>query len=95
MENKRQGLGYITVQALHDNILCKKGETFKGHEFHWSSLHVPEGTPYAYAIYKCDDRKSKMDGIFAGRVLGSYTHIHFATDPRLIKHFLYTIAKRT
>ena len=25
MENKRQGLGYITIQALHDNILCKKG----------------------------------------------------------------------
>src|SRR3972149_2213446 len=37
MENKRQGLGYITVQSMHDNIFCKKGETFKGHEFHWSS----------------------------------------------------------
>ena len=94
MENKRQGLGYITVQALQDNILCKKGDMFKGHEFHWSSLHVPEGTPYAYAISKCDDRKSKMDGIFAGHVLGSYTHVHFATDPRLVKQFLYTIAKK-
>ncbi|HHT9113768.1 MAG: cobyrinate a,c-diamide synthase [Planctomycetes bacterium] len=94
MENKRQGLGYITVQALHDNILCKKGATFKGHEFHWSSLHVPEGTPYAYAISKCDDKKSKADGIFAGHVLGSYTHVHFATDPGLAKHFLYTIAKK-
>lgn len=94
MENKRQGLGYITVQALHDNILCKKGGTFKGHEFHWSSLHVPKGTPYAFAISKCDDKKSKKDGIFAGHVLGSYTHVHFATDPGLAKHFLYTIAKK-
>jgi len=94
MENKRQGLGYITVQALQDNILCKKGDMFKGHEFHWSSLHVPEGTPYAYAISKCDDRKSKMDGIFADHVLGSYTHVHFATDPGLVKQFLYTIAKK-
>ena len=94
MENKRQGLGYITVQALHDNILCKKGATFKGHEFHWSSLHVPEGTPYAYAISKCDDKKSKVDGIFAGHVLGSYTHVHFATDPGLVKHLLHAIAKR-
>lgn len=94
MENKRQGLGYITVQALQDNILCKKGDTFKGHEFHWSSLHVPEGTQYAYAISKCDDRKSKMDGVYADRVLGSYAHVHFATDPRLVKQFLYTIAKK-
>ena len=94
MENKRQGLGYITVQALHDNILCKKGETFKGHEFHWSSLHVPEDTRFAYAISKCDDKKSKMDGVFADHVLGSYTHVHFASDPRLAIHLLYAIAKR-
>ena len=95
MENKRQGLGYITVQAVHDNVLCKKGEVFRGHEFHWSSLHVPEGTPYAYTVSKSEDRKSTMDGIFTDHVLGSYTHVHFATDPRLAKHFLYTIAKRT
>ena len=94
MENKRQGLGYITVQAVHDNILCKKGEIFKGHEFHWSSLHVPEGTQYAYTISKCDDKKLKMDGVFADHVLGSYTHVHFASDPRLAEHLLYAIAKR-
>ena len=91
MENKRQGLGYITVQALHDNILCKKGETFKGHEFHWSSLHVPEGTLYAYEISKYGDNKPKLDGLIADHVLGSYTHVHFASDPRLIKHFLHSI----
>ncbi len=94
MENKRQGLGYITVQALHDNVLCRRGTTFKGHEFHWSSLHAPEGTPYAYTISKCDDKKSRMDGVFTDRVLGSYTHVHFASDPRLLKHLLYTIAKK-
>lgn len=93
MENKRQGLGYITVQALHDTILCNKGDVFKGHEFHWSSLHVPEGTPYAYTISKCDDKKTGMDGVFAGHVLGSYTHIHFAAHPGLVKHLLYTITK--
>ncbi|MFN3533526.1 MAG: cobyrinate a,c-diamide synthase [Candidatus Brocadia sp.] len=94
MENKRQGLGYITVQAIHDNLLCKKGDRFKAHEFHWSSLHVPEDTRFAYAISKCDDNKSRPDGLFTDRVLVSYTHVHFATDPNLVKHFLTVLSKR-
>ena len=93
MENKRQGLGYITVRALHDNLLCKKGDVFRAHEFHWSSLHVPKDTPYAYTISKCDNNKTKADGLFADRVLGSYTHVHFATDPKLAHHLLQTIKR--
>ncbi|NUO07331.1 MAG: cobyrinate a,c-diamide synthase [Candidatus Brocadia sp.] len=93
MENKRQGLGYVTVEAQYDNVLCNKGKVFKGHEFHWSSLHVANGTPYAYAISKCNDRKAKMDGIFNDRVLGSYTHVHFASDTGLLRHLLNEITK--
>ncbi len=94
MEDKRQGLGYITVQAIHDTLLCKKGDVFKAHEFHWSSLHVPDNTPFAYSIVKCTDNKSRSDGLFANRVLGSYTHVHFATAPNLARHFLHMISKR-
>lgn len=94
MEHKRQGLGYSTVRALHDNLLCKKGDVFKAHEFHWSSLHVPDNTTFAYSISKYDDNKSRPDGLFTDRALGSYTHVHFATDPNLVKHFLYMISKK-
>lgn len=93
MENKRQGLGYVTVQAQHDSLLCNNGDVFRAHEFHWSSLHVPEGTSYAYTISKCDENKTKADGLFADRAMGSYAHVHFATDPRLAKHFLQNIKK--
>lgn len=91
MENTRQGLGYITVHATRDNLLCKKGDAFRAHEFHWSSLHVPESTPYAYAIAKCGDDTSRQDGLFDERILCSYTHVHFATDLRLAQHFLHTL----
>lgn len=94
MENKRQGLGYITVRAEHDNLLCKRGDVFKAHEFHWSSLHVPDNTTFAYSISKCDDNKSRPDGLFTDRVLGSYAHVHFATNPNLVKHLLSMISKR-
>ncbi|MDR4507016.1 MAG: cobyrinate a,c-diamide synthase [Candidatus Brocadiaceae bacterium] len=91
MENKRQGLGYITVQAMQDNILCKKGDTFKAHEFHWSSLQAPEGTPHAFVISKCAGEESKTDGLFNDQILCSYAHVHFATNTKLARHFLNTI----
>lgn len=91
MENKRQGLGYITVRAEHDTILGKKSATFRAHEFHWSSLHVPEGTPYAYTISKYGDNKSHPDGLFANRILCSYAHVHFASNPDILRHLLQTI----
>jgi len=95
MEDKRQGLGYITVKAVKDNLLCKKGDTFRAHEFHWSSLHVPEGTPYVYEISKYGDDTVRPDGVFADRVLGSYTHVHFAAKPDILRHFLHSINNST
>lgn len=91
MEEKRQGLGYIHVEAVHDTILGKKGTRFRAHEFHWSSLHVPGGTPYAYKVSKYENEKTHPDGVFHDRALGSYAHIHFATDPHLLKYLLQTI----
>ncbi|GIL19232.1 MAG: cobyrinate a,c-diamide synthase [Candidatus Jettenia caeni] len=93
MENKRQGLGYSNVQAMHDNLLCQKGDVFRAHEFHWSSLHVPEGTSYAYNVSKYGDKTSHPDGLFTDRVLAAYTHVHFATNPNLARHFLQTIER--
>lgn len=94
MENKRQGLGYITVRAIHDTVLCAKGDLFKAHEFHWSSLLAAEKTPYAYEISRYGVNTSKSDGLSTGRVLGSYAHVHFATYPKLTRHFLHTIAEK-
>ena len=93
MENKRQGLGYIIIKAAQDNLLCRKGDVFRAHEFHWSSLRVPQDTQYAYTISKCDSSKTQPDGLLAERILASYAHVHFATDSRLILHFLQSIKK--
>lgn len=94
MENKRQGLGYIMVKAIHDTVLCIKGDIFKAHEFHWSSLQVPAGTQYAYEVSKYGDNTPKQDGLIADRVLGSYSHVHFSTNTRLAQQFLSTINLR-
>ncbi|MCF6149809.1 MAG: cobyrinate a,c-diamide synthase [Candidatus Kuenenia sp.] len=92
MEQKRQGLGYITVRGLHDNLLCKKEDVFKAHEFHWSSLqHIPENTCYAYEVIKGDTDKPRPEGFFTSRALCSYVHVHFASDIRLLRNFLESV----
>jgi len=94
MENKRQGLGYIIAEATSDNIICKRGNTFRAHEFHWSKLlDVPDDTVFAYKTRKSNGKQSKTDGICRKNVLASYTHVHFSSNPELAKNILSTMVK--
>jgi cobyrinic acid a,c-diamide synthase len=90
MEKKRQALGYVTVKAREDNLLCKKGETLRGHVFHWSKLTgVPEDATYAYELEKGTNNKDLgPDGLQKGNVLASYVHVHFAQNPALAVRLL-------
>lgn len=93
METKRQGLGYIIVKAKNDNILCRKGDSFRAHEFHYSSLlNLPPDTSFAYEVSKKNGTPSKHDGICTDNVLASYAHVHFASNPVLAKNFLNSCA---
>ncbi|MGR3311580.1 MAG: hypothetical protein ACUZ77_12510 [Candidatus Brocadiales bacterium] len=95
METQRQGLGYITVKAKSDNILCMKGDSFRAHEFHYSSLlNLTPDTSYAYEVSKKDGTPSKYDGICTDNVLASYAHVHFASNPVLAKNFLHSCTNR-
>lgn len=88
MENKRQGLGYITIEGQADNIICKKGDIFKAHEFHWSSIKEKGGAlPFIFKVSKWDSN-IRFDGLFVRNVLASYSHIHFASDPGLATNLL-------
>jgi cobyrinic acid a,c-diamide synthase len=94
MENKRQGLGYNIVEATCDNVICKRGDTFRAHEFHWSKLlDVPDDTVFAYKTQKSIGKQSKADGICRKNVLASYTHIHFSSNPELAKNILSAMVK--
>ena len=94
MENRRQGLGYIIAEATYDNVICKRGDTFRAHEFHWSKLlDVPENTIFSYKTRKSNGKESGYDGICKKNVLASYTHIHFSSNPELAKNLLSIMTK--
>ena len=94
MENRRQGLGYVIVDTICDNVICNNGDTFRAHEFHWSKLQdVPDSTTFAYNTRKSNGKRTGVDGICKSNVMASYTHIHFSSNPELAINLLSSMAK--
>ncbi|EPZ42213.1 cobyrinate a,c-diamide synthase [Alicyclobacillus acidoterrestris] len=92
MQAKRAALGYREVTALTDTLLLGKGETARGHEFHYStaaqtcSKDETDSWTYAYAAKGL--RGEKPEGFARGNLLAGYTHLHFASNPRMIRRWL-------
>ena len=95
MENRRQGLGYINVDGCVDNILCRKGDKFSAHEFHWSKIidfAENKDLLFAYSVSKGLNGKVKPDGLVKNNVLASYAHVHFASNPLLAVNLLESMS---
>jgi cobyrinic acid a,c-diamide synthase len=88
MTRPRVALGYVTVEATRDTFLCRRGEQFCGHEFHYSCLEESDGAEYAFELRKESQAKSKRDGIVAGETVACYAHAHFGSHPALARRLV-------
>ncbi|GMA63430.1 cobyrinate a,c-diamide synthase [Alicyclobacillus fastidiosus] len=87
MQTKRVALGYREVTAIEDNLLLCKGETARGHEFHYSTTaFAAKDWPFAYVTKGL--RGVKEEGYAMGNVLAGYTHLHFASNPKMVERLL-------
>ncbi|CAM3937807.1 cobyrinate a,c-diamide synthase [Alicyclobacillus pomorum] len=88
MQSRLAALGYREVTAIRDTLLLREGEHARGHEFHYStaSYHNPEHWPYAYETEGLRGRK--LEGYAQANVLAGYTHLHFASNPRIAERFV-------
>lgn len=77
--------GYITLTALEDNLLCKKGIELKGHEFHYWDSTNPGGGFHARKPL----RKTGWDCVITeGNLWAGYPHIHFYSNIEAAAQFL-------
>jgi cobyrinic acid a,c-diamide synthase len=77
MHDRPTGRGYVRLeaQAGHPWGFTAGGE-IRAHEFHYSSLEGLEvGTRYAYRVRRGHGIDGERDGIVAGNILASYTHL--------------------
>jgi len=62
-----------------DCIIGKKGNSFKGHEFHHSEIReIPDDAEFAISLSRGTGIKGDRDGLISANTLGSYAHLHGA-----------------
>ena len=89
MEKKLSYLGYYTVKAIKDNILFKKGDVIKGHQFRYSKIErVPPSISRVYQIRKGNTTKFCKEGFALNNVVGSYVHLHFGSNINCARQFI-------
>ncbi|MFF2912329.1 cobyrinate a,c-diamide synthase [Paenibacillus sp. NPDC057934] len=78
MQGRRAALGYREATALSDCLLLEKGETLRGHEFHYSIMSYDE-TPRQYAYESSGRGGIRLEGYISGNIMAAYAHIHLAS----------------
>ncbi|QOT01161.1 cobyrinate a,c-diamide synthase [Brevibacterium sp. JNUCC-42] len=91
MQQKLAALGYREAVAERDSLLLLAGETARGHEFHYSKITEETIEHHAYEVKGM--RGLKKEGYAKGNLLAGYTHLHFASQPGMIKRWLDTCRK--
>lgn len=97
MLNRRKSLGYVEATLRKDSLWGAAGALFRGHEFHYSELiGMPAEGDGWKRVYSIKYRRSKdavAEGYQKGNVLASYAHLHYASSPGAVAHFLKSCGK--
>jgi cobyrinic acid a,c-diamide synthase len=89
MRPRFSALGYREIVTNAPGPFGPAWTMLRGHEFHYSNPEAPD--PEAETLYKVADRKGwtdLMEGFRKYKVLGSYIHLHFRSNPEAAKHFV-------
>jgi len=88
MHDRLVALHYVTLEAEAETLLLRRGESVRGHEFHWSTVE-PEGSlALAYRTAGGRGIAGGRDGIVASSLLATYAHVHFAAKPEMAQRFV-------
>ncbi len=80
--------GYVRLTAKQGNLLCRAGESFPAHEFHYWESSCPGG---AFAAEKPGGRR--WDCAFASPTqYAGFPHFHFCAKPEMAARFLRACA---
>ena len=93
MQAKLQKVGYVTATALEDTLLAPKGESLRGHEFHFSTMELTENAdeadfPWAFQFEGGRKPQSYKGGYSKDNILARYLHLNFAGNEDAAERFV-------
>lgn len=93
MNDRLNSLGYRTLKCISDSVF-RKDTVMRGHEFHYSSAVVAEGTQELFAAENTKGLPVfSASGAVRGSVCGSYAHLHFASNPEAVKQWVEAMTR--
>lgn len=95
MEKKLKDLGYYSLKVIKNNILSKRGDEIRGHQFRYSSLErIPASLEKVYHLRKGEGGVVIKEGFAINNVLASYLHLHFGSNINFARRFVESCRKR-
>jgi len=92
MERSGLHLGYREITLKENCILGEKGDRLRGQEFHYSErINITPGV-LLKTCYKLEPNHAE-EGFCIKRVLASYIHVHFCSNPDIANHFINFIKR--
>ncbi len=95
---KLKVLGYTEVTWTAESLWGDAGQTVRGHEFHFSEIAAADGPAdgwqSAYSIRRRGAEPAR-EGFVRGNVLAGYVHLHWASRPEAMRHFLSRCKERS
>ena len=77
--------GYITMTSSRDNVLCKKGEQFTAHEFHY---YNSTNDGHDFKAVKPVGGRNWITGNTTPTFYGGFPHIYFKGNENVVYQFL-------
>ncbi|MCE0495662.1 cobyrinate a,c-diamide synthase [Vibrio salinus] len=89
MTSSLKRFGYCSARAESDTLLAARGESIRGHEFHYSDFKTTLDPVLTLTKERDGKELSRWQGGYQQKnTFGSYLHIHFAQNPQLILNWL-------
>jgi cobyrinic acid a,c-diamide synthase len=83
MSREKMTLGYRELQISQPCVLGEVGVNVRGHEFHYSLVEPTGQLQYACMLRDAQGKSKGQDGLVAGNTVGLYSHLHFASQPKI------------
>ncbi len=83
--------GYIEVEVTDNNIMSKKGDKIRAHEFHYSRTVLDDPVPVCFRVTKPREGQEPVVwhcGYKTANLLAGYPHLHFWGNPKFAGQFI-------
>lgn len=91
MTDRLRRFGYVDIEVTDSNVVSKKGDKIRAHEFHYSHVEMTKEVPTCFRVLKSRPDmpiKEWNCGYKVYNLIAGYPHIHFLSNKSFAMEFV-------